>query len=139
MSETSTQAPPDGYKLAANRGAFAAHNGPFYYQENVGEGARQTFFAEERHTNGYGIVHGGMLSAFLDGTMSQAVRRATGKSGVTVQLSVSYLSAARPGAWAFAEANVVRATKDLAFLEGRVWVGDRDVVRATAVFKLTDH
>jgi acyl-coenzyme A thioesterase PaaI-like protein len=55
---------------------------------------------------------------------------------VTVQLSLSYLHMARPGDWIIAEADVVRASRDLAFLEGRVSVGDRDVVKATAVFKL---
>ena len=139
MTDTATPEPPAGYKVASDRGAFSAHNGPYYYEIERGDGARQAFLADGRHINGYGIVHGGMLSAFLDGTMSQAVRRATGKSGVTVQLSLSYLSAARPGDWVFAEAKVVRAAKDIAFLEGRVTVADRDVVRATAVFKLTDH
>lgn len=139
MSDVSASPPPEGFKVATNRGAFSTHNGPYYYESDRGEGARQAFFAEERHTNGYGIVHGGMLSAFLDGTMSQAVRRATGRSGVTIQLSLSYLSVARPGSWVFAEAKVVRATRDLAFLEGRVSVDERDVVRATAVFKLTDR
>ena len=136
MTDAAHAKPPEGFELAQNRGPFATHNGPFYYETNRGEGARQAFLAEPRHTNGYGLVHGGMMSAFLDGTMSQAVRRATGKSGVTVQLSLSYLHMARPGDWIIAEANVVRASRDLAFLEGRVSVGDRDVVKATAVFKL---
>ena len=136
MTQSVPTQPPEGFVLAENRGPFATHNGPFYYEPNLGEGARQAFFAEARHTNGYGLVHGGMMSAFLDGTMSQAVRRATGMSGVTVQLSLSYLHMARPGEWIIAEAKVVRASRELAFLEGRVSVGDRDVVRATAVFKL---
>ena len=136
MTETATPTPPDGFELAANRGAFAIHNGPFYYEKDSAEGARQAFFAEARHTNGYGLVHGGMISAFLDGTMSQAVRRATGKSGVTVQFSLSYLHMARPGEWLISEAKVVRSTRDIVFVEGRVVVGDLDVVRASAVFKL---
>ena len=139
MTERAPSAPPDGFVLARDRGPFSNHNGPYYVEPNRGEGARQAFFAEVRHTNGYGLVHGGMLSAFLDGIMSQAVRRATGKSGVTVQLSLSFLHMARSGEWVIGEAGVSRATRDLAFVEGRVTVGERDVVRATAVFKLMNR
>src|ERR1700712_2949313 len=107
MDEATRPAPPEGFVPATMRGAFSTHNGPYFHKPG-GEGmqgmAQQAFFAEERHTNGYGLVHGGMLSAFLDGTMSQAVYRATQMNGVTIHLSVDYLHMARAGEWVMAEA-----------------------------------
>ena len=37
------------------------------------------------------------------------------------------------------EANVTRLTREIAFAEARAYVGSRNVVRATAVFKLMER
>jgi uncharacterized protein (TIGR00369 family) len=137
VSETAPPPPPEGFQLApSDRPSFSTHNGPYYLEPGRDRGARNAFFPDVRHANGYGVVHGGVISAFLDGVMAQAVTQATTHFGVTVQLSLSYLAAAKPGEWIIAEADVVRATRELAFLEGRVTSGEREIVRATAVFKI---
>ena len=81
--------------------------------------AEQAFFAEARHCNGMGIIHGGMLSAFLDGLLAAAVALKTGAVPVTVHLSVDYLGMGRAGSWVTGEAKVTRVTSELAFVEGR--------------------
>lgn len=129
-------APPAGYVLAEGRGIFSTHNGPYFYRPGDGEMAEQAFFALDRHTNGMGFVHGGMLSAFMDGVLAGAVWRGTGKVGVTIHLSIDYLHMARKGEWVMGEAKVTRATNDIAFAEGRAFVGSHDVVRCSGVFKL---
>jgi len=83
-----------------------------------------------------GIVHGGMLTAFLDGLLANAVGRETRSMSVTVHLSVDFLSMARAGEWVIGESRVTRATAELAFAEGRVFVGEKDIARASGVFKL---
>ena len=83
-----------------------------------------------------GLVHGGMLSAFMDGVLAGAVWRGTGKAGVTIHLSIDFLHMARKGDWIMGEARVTRATNDIAFVEGRAYVGTHDVVRCSGVFKL---
>jgi uncharacterized protein (TIGR00369 family) len=129
--------PPEGYVLADGRGSFSTHNGPYYYRL-VGDPmmSEQAFYALGRHTNGMGFVHGGMLSAFMDGVLAGAVWRGTGKVGVTIHLSIDYLQMARRGEWVMGEARVTRATGDVAFAEGRAYVGGHDVVRCSGVFKL---
>ena len=37
------------------------------------------------------------------------------------------------------EAKVTRSTRDIAFVEGRAYVGGHDVVRASGVFKLMNR
>jgi uncharacterized protein (TIGR00369 family) len=128
--------PPDGYIPSEGRGGFSTLNGPYFYRPSDGPLAEQAFFALARHANGLGLVHGGMLSAFMDGVLAGAVWRATGKTGVTIHLSIDFLQMARVGEWVMGEARLTRATTDVAFAEGRAFVGGHDVVRCSGVFKL---
>jgi acyl-coenzyme A thioesterase PaaI-like protein len=77
-----------------------------------------------------------MISAFLDGLLAGAAARAAGGRLVTMQLSVSFLDMARAGEWVLGDARAAKVTRDIAFVEGRALVGDRDIARATGVFKL---
>lgn len=127
--------PPPGFRLQAGRGAFSEHNGPYYVRREEGR-IEQAFFALDRHCNGLGLVHGGMLTAFLDGLLAGAAGYAVDKVAVTVHLSVDFLAMARAGEWILGEARLTRATRDLAFSEGRAYAGQLDLARATGVFRL---
>lgn len=127
--------PPDGFVSSPGRGAFSGHNGPYFHRPAAG-GAEQAFFALARHCNGLGLIHGGMLSAFLDGLLAGAAARATGATPVTVHLSVDFLDMGRAGEWVLGAAKVTRAARDIAFVEGRAHVAGRDLARASGVFKL---
>lgn len=124
--------PPDGFRLATGRGAFTTHNGPYFHNAD----GVQAFFALKRHCNGIGLIHGGMLSAFLDGVLAGAAARGGAGTPITVHLSVDFLDMGRAGDWVLGEASLTRATSDLAFVEGRAHVGGRSLARATGVFKL---
>jgi len=126
-------APPEGFKPSA-RGPYTTHNGPFFHRSTP-ETLEHAFFVLKRHCNSLGIVHGGMLSTFMDGVLANAVGRETGTASVTVHLSLDFLSMARAGDWVFGDAVVTRQTKDLIFVEGRIRVGTRDVLRASGIFK----
>jgi uncharacterized protein (TIGR00369 family) len=126
-------APPEGFKPSA-RGPYTTHNGPFFHRSTP-ETLEHAFFVLKRHCNSLGIVHGGMLSTFMDGVLANAVGREAGTASVTVHLSLDFLSMARAGDWVFGDAVVTRQTKDLIFVEGRIRVGTRDVMRASGIFK----
>ncbi len=128
--------PPPGFIRSQGRGQFSTLNGPYFHKEGEGELVEQAFFALDRHTNGIGLVHGGMLTAFMDGLLAGAVFRGCERSAVTIHLSVDFLHMARAGEWVIGEARMTRATQEVAFAEGRAFVGARDVVRASGVFKL---
>lgn len=131
--------PPEGFVLSEGRGAFSTHNGPYFHRPGDDEGVAQAFYALRRHTNGVGIVHGGMLSAFMDGVLAGAVWRGARRRAVTIHLSIDFLHMARAGDWIIGEARLTRATRDVAFAEGRAYVGKTDVVRCSGVFKLMGH
>lgn len=129
-------APPEGFVLSQARGPFSSHNGPYFHRAGEGGLTEHAFYALPRHANGLGLVHGGMLSAFMDGLLAGAVWRGTERTGVTIHLSVDFLHMARVGDWILGEARMTRATRDVAFAEGRAHVRGVDVVRASGVFKL---
>lgn len=136
MADEAPAEPPEGYVAMQGRGGFSSLNGPYFARASEGATSEQAFFARERHCNGVGIVHGGMLSAFMDGVLAGAVWRGAQRRAVTIHLSIDFLHMARAGEWVFGEARLTRATRDIAFAEGRAYVGGHDVVRASGVFKL---
>ncbi|MBA3810269.1 MAG: PaaI family thioesterase [Caulobacteraceae bacterium] len=120
---------------SADRGAFSAHNGPYFHRITP-RGAEQAFFAQKRHCNGLGLIHGGMLSAFLDGLLASAAARAARATPVTIHLSIDFLDMGRAGDWVLGEARATRVSRDIAFAEGHAHIGGRDLARASGVFKL---
>jgi acyl-coenzyme A thioesterase PaaI-like protein len=136
VAEDAAPAPPEGYVRAEGRGVFSTHNGPYFVRPGDGPLVEQAFFALDRHANGMGLVHGGMLSAFMDGVLAGAARRGAARRGVTIHLSIDYLHMARVGEWVMGEARMTRASGDVAFAEGRAYVGERDIVRCSGIFKL---
>jgi uncharacterized protein (TIGR00369 family) len=128
-------APPEGFVEMPPRSEFAGHNGPVFHRPDA-EGVEHALFILPRHTNGLGLLHGGMLSAFLDSLLGSAVYRGVGRTAVTVHLSVDFLRMARKGEWLRGEARMTHATRDVAFAEGGAYIGRHLVGRATGVFKL---
>ena len=125
--------PPAGFMRSSERGAFSNHNGPYFHHAD----GTQAFFALKRHCNSIGLIHGGMLSAFLDGVLaSAAARGGGGGTPITVHLSIDFLDMGRAGDWVMGEAGLTRAASDLAFVEGRAHIAGRTLARATGVFKL---
>ncbi|HEY5107051.1 MAG TPA: PaaI family thioesterase [Caulobacteraceae bacterium] len=135
MNPAEIPPPPEGFVASPGRGAFSGHNGPYFHRQ-AAQGAEQAFFALARHCNGLGLIHGGMLCAFLDGLLAGAAARATGATPVTIHLSVDFLDMGRAGEWVLGAAEVTRATREVAFVEGRAHIAGRDLVRASGVFKL---
>ena len=135
MAETEfAPEPPEGFTASA-RGPYTTHNGPFFHRTAEDGSFEHAFHALKRHCNGMGIVHGGMLTTFLDGVLARAVWNATGGASVTVHLSVDFLSMARAGDWVFGTGHVTRKARDLVFVEGRVHTAHREVLRGSGVFK----
>ncbi len=125
-------AAPDGFTPARGRGGFSNHIGPYFLHPD----GTQAFFATPRHCNSVGLIHGGMLSAFLDGVLASAAARGTGATPITMHLSIDFLDMGRAGDWVLGEGSLTRRAGDIAYVEGRARVGDRVLTRATGVFKL---
>ncbi|TPG59047.1 PaaI family thioesterase [Roseomonas nepalensis] len=115
---------------------FTGLTGPLWSRPG-GDGWAYGVLADERHANGHGIVHGGMLVTLLDNTLGITVSHATGRRpGVTMQLNTQFLSAARPGEFLEARGEVLRLAHSVAFVRGTIHVGDRLVAAGDGVWKL---
>ncbi|XP_069701570.1 acyl-coenzyme A thioesterase 13-like isoform X2 [Periplaneta americana] len=70
------------------------------------------------HQNRMGTMHGGMTATLVDTLSTVAlVTHQAGVPGVTVDLHVSYLKAAREGETIVIDCNTLKAGKTLAFLD----------------------
>lgn len=125
---------PEGFQPIVSKAPFLNHIGPIYERRTEGM-VERCFWAAEQHSNGLGLTHGGMLATFMDGVLAVACTTPT-RVPVTISLSVDYLRMARAGEWVVGEGRILRATREMAFVEGRAHVGGVDVVRASGVFKL---
>ena len=114
---------------------FPALVGPFW-QKTV-EGRRlQGLLVEAKHSNIQGIVHGGMISTILDQTLGHTVWEAADRGpNVTVQLNVHFISGAKQGDFLIAEGEVMRVTRSIVFVRGRLTAGDRLIAHADGVWK----
>jgi uncharacterized protein (TIGR00369 family) len=99
----------------------------------------------ERHCNGRGFAHGGMISALADNAMGLScgvVLRPNGSASersaslVTINLTVDFLSSAKIGDWLEFETNFVRAGKTLCFAQAFVAADGAPCARANAVFRV---
>ena len=92
--------------------------------------------ALQTHTVALGIVHGGMLAAFLDSAMGVAVFHAIDRRAVTLRLSLDYLGPGRLGDWLQAEGEVVSHDEHVAQVRGRLYGPRHDVLGGLGAFAL---
>lgn len=97
----------------------------------------------EYHLNAAGVVHGGVIAAFLDcgvaGGGASGVDRGQGKYGVTISITVNFVREARPGPHRL-EARVIGGGARTKFVDARVLDADGTgpVATATATVKVID-
>lgn len=118
-----------------NQGPFLEHIGPILLQEGDGE-LVLGLQTEDRHANHRGTVQGGVLSTFADFALGRAIESDAedGKDRATVSLTVDYLKPAMPGDFIESRTRVDRIGSTLSFADCSLVVGDREIVRARAVW-----
>jgi len=115
---------------------FAGLVGPLWTRRE-GDGWAYAILVEDRHANPAGLAHGGLVSTLADHALSVVAWEANARRPcITVALDVRFLAPARPGDLLVARGRVVRQTGSLAFLDGRVSVGDGDIATATAIMSI---
>lgn len=127
---------PAGFEPFPEQGPFLEEVGPVHVDREGVLGLR----AEERHANQHGTVMGGLLCTFADFALGRAIEADAddGRARATASLTVDFLKPANPGDWIEARASVDRVGGTLAFADCLLAVGEREVVRARAVFVVTE-
>lgn len=105
--------------------------------------ARFELDLEPRHTNRAGLPHGGVYAALLDAALGSSGcyigKDDDFRPGVTLNLNISYLAAAR-GTRIIAEGRRIGGGRSIFFSEGQI-IDETGTVLATAsgTFKYTDN
>ncbi len=95
---------------------------------------RLSLVIDEKCTNYYGGVHGGVLATLADNCMGMAMRTA-GLHPITVELTVNYMSQPKTGDKLTAEGLIIHQGNTIVLTECIIMSGDlKNVARAKGVF-----
>ena len=129
---------PTGFFIAAAGSGFASRNATFYGQW-ANERLLLGFRVGEQHSNLGGVLHGGMLATFADTFLPYAAMyQALGGRRFlpTISLQIDYLAPAAIGAWVQGEAEVLRMTRNMVFMQGMITADEEPIARVSGIFKL---
>lgn len=110
---------PEGFRrLDLSKSLFLETNGPFYVRRE-GDEVLIGMRVEARHCNSMGTLHGGMMGAFADVTLTVGanILARTQRFLVTLSLGLDYVGAAKAGDWVQAPVEVVRVTRGYVFAQ----------------------
>ena len=141
LADTAEPGIPEGFKRLEAGGPYFRQMGPAYLRLNHdGKSAVLALRVAANHLNVQGICHGGMLTTMADSALGMNLSLARGRRGgqVTVSLTADFLSSAREGDWLEGHVVITRMGKRLAYANCDLKVGERHVLRSSAVFALVD-
>jgi uncharacterized protein (TIGR00369 family) len=90
------------------------------------------------HTNGRGLIHGGLIAALADNAMGYSCALVMGwtMSLVTISLAVDFVGSANVGQWLAVESDVVKTGKTICFAQSLIKADDVVIARANATFRV---
>jgi uncharacterized protein (TIGR00369 family) len=90
------------------------------------------------HTNGRGLIHGGLIAALADNAMgySCAHQRGWTSSLVTIGLAVDFVGTAEVGQWLTIESDVIKTGSTICFAQSLIKADDVVIARADATFRV---
>jgi uncharacterized protein (TIGR00369 family) len=116
-------------------GSFMDGVGPLWALRSE-EQWRYGMLTHDGHLNPAGVVHGGVLQTLIDHVLSIVAWKASARMAcATVQTDTQFLAAVRAGAFIEAYAAETHRTRNLIFMQGRLEVDSKPVLRAQAIFK----
>ncbi len=138
-ADSADPALPPGYQPMTAGGEYMKINGPLHIKRD-GERVWIGFRVEPRHCNPMGNCHGGMIASYCDMLLPMSAHRKSaevrGRFLPTISLQIDYLAPVPLGAWVEGEAELLRVTRSLVFMQGLVSADDVPAVRVSGIFKL---
>lgn len=126
-----------GYRFWGDADPFEELAGPFFFASNEDGTYKAAFHAEDRHCNGSGPLHGGLLMTFADYALFAIARDELQGRCVTIAFNSEFVSAGFSGELIEAKGEIVRATKSLLFVRGEVFTSDRTIMTFSGILKRT--
>jgi len=90
------------------------------------------------HTNGRGLIHGGLIAALADNAMGYSCAQVTNwtTSFVTVSLSIDFVGSAEIGQWCSIESDVIKTGKTICFAQCLAKADGIVIARASGTFRV---
>jgi uncharacterized protein (TIGR00369 family) len=141
LSETAEPGIPDGFRRLEAGGPYVRLLGPLYARRTDAGTAIIALRVANHHLNTQGVTHGGMLTTLADTALgiNIAIARSQRGAQVTVSFTSDFLSSARDGDWLEAHVVITRLGKRLAYANCDLKVGERQVLRSSAVFAVIER
>lgn len=130
--------PPEGFVPMTRTSPYGRLVGPVY-EKTTPAGKVFGFRVSDKHVNLGGVTHGGMLATFADIVLGQFEARDFNKVTVTVRMVTDFLAPARPGDWVEGTAKLTRETRSFFFVDGVLTCRTRNLLTASAIFKLVNR
>ncbi len=128
---------PDGFELHLRKSPLTEPWGPLYSKRTdtaVIIGLRLA----RPHTNGRGLIHGGLIAALADNAMGYSCGHRMGgvSSLVTIGLAVDFIGTAKVGQWFTVESEVIKTGSTICFAQSLIKADDVVIARANATFRV---
>src|ERR1700687_4074990 len=90
------------------------------------------------HTNGRGLIHGGLIAALADNAMGYSCAHVMGgvSSLVTIGLAVDFVGSAQLGQWLAVEPDGIRTGSTICFAQCLIKADDAVIARANGTFRV---
>jgi len=141
IADTAESGIPEGFRRLDAGGPYVQLMGPLYTKPGDDGTAIIALRVAQHHMNIQGVAHGGMLTTLADTALGINLSLARGQRGgkVTASFTADFLSSAREGDWLEAHVVITRLGKRLAYANCDLKVGDRHVLRSSAVFAMVER
>lgn len=126
---------PQGYSPVSRSSPLLELIGPVY-SRGAGLQLQIGLRAEQRHANGRGTVHGGIIATLADIGMGYAMAFSSDPPLplITASMTLDYLGAVQVGEWVEVQLEHSKRGRQMAFATVSLRVGERVVARASGVF-----
>jgi uncharacterized protein (TIGR00369 family) len=116
---------------------FSELLGPHYYRVNEAGVVEARMPTEEKHLNGLGFLHGGMLMAFIDQLLFAIARPRLSPTvgAVTLSCDTHFLGAGRHGIDLEGSGEILRETGKMLFIRGIVTQSGENVCAFTGTLR----
>ena len=128
---------PEGFARRSGRSPLTDPWEPLYSKETdkaVIIGLRLA----KPHTNGRGLIHGGLIAALADNAMGHSCAHVMGgvASLVTIGLAVDFVGTAGVGQWLAIESDVIKTGSTICFAQSLIKADDAVIARANGTFRV---
>ena len=128
---------PEGFERRTRRSPLTAAWEPLYTKPTdraVIVGLRLA----KPHTNGRGLIHGGLIAALADNAMGHSCGYVMGGGAalVTISLAGDFIGTAEVGQWLTVESDVVKTGKTICFVQSLIKADGVVIARANATFRV---